>query len=209
MVCRNCGRNNPEGLASCFSCGMPLGRDLTAQQPTPYYSAPYPMPSPSSAGTQSAGFFSAGGERNLPGLIIAIIYALCVFPVYINVKFSFLGMQIATREGRLINGWTGWAVIGIAAFAGVMAYIGNNKALICAGGLAVAHMIYMAVTVEQEINALRDEIYKELSDTIDFSTLSISFGKGMGFWLLILSALALLFTGIISLVMERHDPLSY
>lgn len=209
MVCRNCGRNNPEGLANCFSCGMPLGRDLTAQQPMPYYGTPYPMPAPNSAGTQSAGFFSAGSERNLPGLIAAVIYALCVFPVYINVKFSYLGIPIAHRDGRLISGWSGWAVIGIAAFAGIMAYIGNNKALTFAGGLAVAYMIYKAVTVEQAVNALRDEIYDELSAQDYLSSLSVSFGKGMGFWLLILSAIALLFTGIISLVMERHNPLSY
>ncbi len=208
MVCRNCGRNNPEGLASCFSCGTPLGRDLTAPQPTPYYSAPYPMPSPAESGSKSAGFFSAGGERNQVGLIAAVIYALCAFPVYLKVTFSYYGIPLVAREGRLINDWSGYAVLAIAVFAAIMAYIGNNAGLTGAGGLAVAHMIYKAVTIENAVNSVRDEIYKELSKEDYLSQVSVSFEKGIGFWLLMLTSVAVLITGIASLAIEHHDPSS-
>lgn len=207
MVCRNCGRNNPEGLASCFSCGMPLSRDLTAQQPVPYYGEAYPMPAPG-GGPQSAGFFSGGGERNIVGLIAAVIYALCVLPVYINIRYTVYGLPFKVQEGRLINGWSGLAVIAIAVFAGIMAYIGNNAALTAAGGLAVAHTIYKAITIESAVNELRDEMISMISEEGYLEELHVSFGKGMGFWMLFLASFALLITGIVSLVMEKHDPLA-
>ncbi|MBR3269400.1 MAG: zinc ribbon domain-containing protein [Oscillospiraceae bacterium] len=215
MICRNCGRNNPAGQVTCFSCGTLLGQDPTAAMPSVptapnAYTSPYPPPYmqqafPVSATRSGSGLFASGGNRNIPGLIAAVIYALSVFPVYIYVSASIplLGITQRGDEARLVQSYGGWAILGIAVLAAIVAYIGNNKALTGAGGLAVAHMIYKVITVENAVNKLRDQTVEALSKTEYASYLQISFGKGMGFWLLILSSIALLAVGIISWITEE------
>ncbi|MBR3269398.1 MAG: zinc ribbon domain-containing protein [Oscillospiraceae bacterium] len=48
MFCKACGRNNPDGLTTCYSCGAPLGSE-PAEQPAAAMNTGTPAPPPVSA----------------------------------------------------------------------------------------------------------------------------------------------------------------
>ncbi len=117
MICKTCGKNNPDGRNSCSSCGAPLIAAV----------APGMM-------TASHVTFHAANRRklNLLGLFTAVLTAVSIF-----LPFARIADDPAVRMSRdSTNSYWIFALLAAAAGA-VFSCLGINAGLLLSGAAAV------------------------------------------------------------------------
>lgn len=232
MVCTHCGRNNPPGQYTCIGCNavlvqqnpgtgqMPYGGGMNqmptggAQAPNSYnpgapssntFSSsafPTPMPtSPYASGSSSGIYVAPKKEMNKIGIAAALMYALSTLLKYITASLAYEGVSLYGSSARLIQSGDGFIVLFIAALAAVAAFSGSNKGFLGAGVVAFGFMIFQVVNYD---NKARD-LMKMWRDVAGSDSVKLVIDKEIGFWMLVLSATALLAVGVISVLTEKKS----
>ncbi|MBR6106517.1 MAG: hypothetical protein IKQ39_00760 [Oscillospiraceae bacterium] len=219
MVCKVCGRNNPEGQYTCIGCSAVLGSSDSGMSngmpgvsaPSTYSSSAFPTPMPSSAPYSSPTGYTPGSfvtsakkQLNVFGLVAALLYALSALLKFATVTVEVLGFPYS-ESVRLIPHAAGFVVIGLAAAAIVASINRNNLALIGTGALALVHMLYRVVTFDNYSRDVLNELNSELSGYDYSEYLSIDITKDGGFWLLVFGAVMLLVAGVVSLILDKKE----
>ncbi len=219
MVCKVCGRNNPAGQYTCIGCSAVLGSPNNGQSsgvpgvsaPSAYSSSAFPTPMPSSTPYTTPTGYTPGSfvapakkQLNIFGLVASLIFALSALMKFATVTVEVLGFPYS-ESVRLIQGAAGIELLAIAAIGIVASVMHNNKALIGAGVLSMAYMLYKVVTFD---NYSRDALNKLNSEmgSYDYSEyLSIDITKNGGFWMLVFSAVLVLAAGVVSLIIDKKE----
>lgn len=139
MICKGCGRNNPEGQVTCFSCGTPLNSDSPANTgmgmgmgssmaPNAYNPSPVP--------TRGFSWPTATAERrNIIGIIGAVIALIGSFLPFWG--YDVLG--VTDSLSLFADGWRGYIAL-VAAAAGISAALKGIDVGVLGAGCVVGLM---------------------------------------------------------------------
>lgn len=140
-------------------------------------------------------------EMNKIGIAAALMYALSTLLKYITASLAYEGVSLYGSSARLIQSGDGFIVLFIAALAAVAAFSGSNKGFLGAGVVAFGFMIFQVVNYD---NKARD-LMKMWRDVAGSDSVKLVIDKEIGFWMLVLSATALLAVGVISVLTEKKS----
>jgi len=215
MVCKACGRNNPEGQVTCIGCNAYLASDNqnagqsfggNVNSPNTFSSSSFPT---QVSGSYSGGFSStSSGGANVLGLVASALFALSSVLPFAKITVAMNIFGISQDESKNFNVFElrGGVIFGlmilIVAAIGLMGSLNSRYSLMFGSGIgAVATMIYGVATFDSNL----DKALKMMNVIGLDEYLKFSFDRGFGFWLFVGSAVLMIGVGAISFFKNRSS----